>query len=189
MSWECVSYWIEHHPGLASWMQAVGAIAAIGIAIWIPYRQRAKEAEERANVRSELELSRTEQLLSINNELEMIVGNLPHEYAGADYNLTNQMSRKLFEDLIERLNYWQREELCSERLGICLSIRIELYDWLKFFSEKDDHNGGVLYRKSEKEMIRINVIRQKIENVKRRLKGEDILEIVKTPSEEPDFPF
>lgn len=98
-------------------MQAVGAIAAIGIAIWIPYRQRAKEAEERANVRSELELSRTEQLLSINNELEMIVGNLPHEYAGADYNLTNQMSRKLFEDLIDRLNYWQREELCSERLG------------------------------------------------------------------------
>lgn len=29
MSWECVSYWIEQHPGLASWVQAVGSIASI----------------------------------------------------------------------------------------------------------------------------------------------------------------
>lgn len=35
MSWECVSYWIEHHPGLASWVQAVGSIAAILAAVWI----------------------------------------------------------------------------------------------------------------------------------------------------------
>lgn len=35
MSWECVSYWIEHHPGLASWVQAFGSIAAILAAIWI----------------------------------------------------------------------------------------------------------------------------------------------------------
>ena len=29
MSWECVSYLIEHHPGFASWVQAVGSIASI----------------------------------------------------------------------------------------------------------------------------------------------------------------
>ncbi|WP_454839661.1 hypothetical protein [Pseudomonas hormoni] len=38
MSWECVSYWIEHHPGLASWVQAVGSISAILAAIWIANR-------------------------------------------------------------------------------------------------------------------------------------------------------
>lgn len=38
MSWECVSYWIEHHPGLASWVQAVGSILAIFAAIWIANR-------------------------------------------------------------------------------------------------------------------------------------------------------
>jgi hypothetical protein len=38
MSWECVSYWIEHHPGLASWVQAVGSIMAILAAIWIANR-------------------------------------------------------------------------------------------------------------------------------------------------------
>ncbi|UZE30275.1 hypothetical protein [Pseudomonas asplenii] len=189
MIWDSISCWIESHPGLASWVQAAGAIAAIGIAIWIPYRQRAKEAEERANIRSELEMSRTEQLLAINNELEMIVTALPYEHAGADYNLTNEMSRSLFESLIERLNYFQREELSPERLTICLSIRIELYDWMKFFSEKDDHDGGALYRKSEKELVRIDVLKQKIENVKRGLRGEPLLAIVKPPPEEPDIPF
>lgn len=38
MSWECVSYWIEHHPGLASWVQAVGSICAILAAIGIANR-------------------------------------------------------------------------------------------------------------------------------------------------------
>lgn len=32
--------WIDAHPNLASWLQAVGAIIAIAIAIWVPYLQR-----------------------------------------------------------------------------------------------------------------------------------------------------
>ena len=44
MSWECISYWIEHHPGLASWVQAVFSIIAIGAAACFPYfHERAKE--------------------------------------------------------------------------------------------------------------------------------------------------
>jgi len=43
MSWECVSYWIEHHPGLASWVQAVGSIAAILAAIKIASSQRREQ--------------------------------------------------------------------------------------------------------------------------------------------------
>ncbi|KAB0489669.1 hypothetical protein [Pseudomonas vancouverensis] len=38
MSWETVSCWIESHPGLASWVQAVGSILAILAAIWIANR-------------------------------------------------------------------------------------------------------------------------------------------------------
>jgi hypothetical protein len=53
MSWDCVSYWIEHHPGLASWVQAVGSIVAILAAIWIASRdsrmRRNAEAESRKN--------------------------------------------------------------------------------------------------------------------------------------------
>lgn len=40
MSWEGISYWIEHHPGLASWVQAIGSIAAILVAIWISGGER-----------------------------------------------------------------------------------------------------------------------------------------------------
>lgn len=35
MNWESVSFWIEGHPGLASWVQAIGSIVAILIAVWI----------------------------------------------------------------------------------------------------------------------------------------------------------
>lgn len=43
MSWEVVSCWIEGHPGLASWVQAVGSIAALGIAIWVASSQRSAQ--------------------------------------------------------------------------------------------------------------------------------------------------
>ncbi|WP_156342063.1 hypothetical protein [Pseudomonas sp. NBRC 111133] len=175
----------------SGWVQAIGAIVAIGIAIWVPYRQRRQEANERASAKAELEVSRTEQLNSLNKELEMLVSDLPYEWAGADYNLTNEMSRKLFEDLIDRLNYWQREELCSERLGICLSLRIELYGWLKFFSEKENHDGGALYRKTERGLPRIDLIDQRIHNVKRRLEGLEPIPVVKKTEqpEESELPF
>ncbi|KAI2693248.1 hypothetical protein [Pseudomonas sp. TNT3] len=50
MSWEVVSCWIEHHPGLASWVQAVGSIAAILAAIWIASR------DSRLRRRAEIEV-------------------------------------------------------------------------------------------------------------------------------------
>lgn len=37
--------WIEAHPNLASWLQAIGAIIAIAIAIWVPYLQRRQALE------------------------------------------------------------------------------------------------------------------------------------------------
>jgi hypothetical protein len=35
-----LSTWIEAHPGAAAWVQAVGSLVAIGIAIWVPAWQR-----------------------------------------------------------------------------------------------------------------------------------------------------
>ena len=52
MSLEVVSCWIESHPGLASWVQAFGSIAALGIAIWIASSQR------RAQLRADKEKSK-----------------------------------------------------------------------------------------------------------------------------------
>lgn len=42
-------YWIEKHPGLASWVQALGSIIAIAIAIAVPWwqkRQAMKQAQD-----------------------------------------------------------------------------------------------------------------------------------------------
>jgi hypothetical protein len=48
MSWECVSYWIEHHSGLASWVQAIGSIAAILAAFNIGNQQIKSQNKQRA---------------------------------------------------------------------------------------------------------------------------------------------
>jgi len=47
MSWECVSYWIEHHPGLASWVQAIGSIGAILTAVAIGVHQTKSGTRQR----------------------------------------------------------------------------------------------------------------------------------------------
>jgi hypothetical protein len=56
MSWEVVSCWIEGHPGLASWVQAVGSIVSIWGAFAISNRQQIiqiKLAEKAAKEKSE----------------------------------------------------------------------------------------------------------------------------------------
>ena len=63
MGWESVLCWVEAHPGLASWVQAVGSIAAILVAIFLSgresrYRMRVerqarKDAIDRAHLVAE----------------------------------------------------------------------------------------------------------------------------------------
>lgn len=50
---EAVVCWIEAHPGLASYVQAIGAIAAIGVAIWLARLDAAnrRKAEREADLR------------------------------------------------------------------------------------------------------------------------------------------
>jgi hypothetical protein len=74
-------------------------------------------------------------------------------------------------------------------LDLSLALRIQLYDWLKFFSDGEEHDGSRLYNKSERELPRIEALQVKIANVGRALRGETELEIVKPEPQEPDFPF
>lgn len=41
--------WIENHPGLAAWVQALGTIAAVAFAVWMPTRAR-RQAEKVAEI-------------------------------------------------------------------------------------------------------------------------------------------
>ena len=53
MSWEVVSCWIEGHPGLASWVQAVGSIAAIMFAIFVAGRESRLRRRSEAEAKNE----------------------------------------------------------------------------------------------------------------------------------------
>lgn len=59
MSWGYIFCWVEHHPGLASWVQAFGSIAAILAAIWIAsrdsraIRNEKNEGQKNAVIRAE----------------------------------------------------------------------------------------------------------------------------------------
>lgn len=45
--------WMEAHPELAAWVQAVGSILALGVAIWIASQQARQAASERVEQRRE----------------------------------------------------------------------------------------------------------------------------------------
>jgi len=53
MSWEVVSCWIEGHPGLASWVQAIGSIAAIMFAIFVAGRESRLRRRSEAEAKNE----------------------------------------------------------------------------------------------------------------------------------------
>ncbi|MFJ2527869.1 hypothetical protein [Pseudomonas helmanticensis] len=51
MSLDSVSVWIEAHPGMASWVQAFGSIAAILLAVFIASRDARLRRKAEANAR------------------------------------------------------------------------------------------------------------------------------------------
>ncbi|WLH10799.1 hypothetical protein PSH58_18150 [Pseudomonas hefeiensis] len=83
MSWESVSFWIEHHPGLASWVQAFGSIAAILAAIWIASRdsrmRRNAEAEIRENAVVRAEAVVSEAALRVRLAIDVHKGITPNQ--------------------------------------------------------------------------------------------------------------
>lgn len=51
MSWDSFLFWIEHHPGLAAWVQAFGSIASIWAAFLIGNKQIQKQNKVRQEER------------------------------------------------------------------------------------------------------------------------------------------
>ena len=62
MDWDLVLRWIEFHPGAAGWLQAIGSLVAIGIAIAVPafqYRhtQQRESFKQKEYLRALLQVS------------------------------------------------------------------------------------------------------------------------------------
>ena len=113
MSWESVSIWIEHHPGLASWVQAIGAIAALGIAIWIPNRQRF--ADRREAQRKEKTL-----LLVFLVDCEFVITITQGNSA------TSDVRKRLIRELIARVRLVIETDTNPDRAADCLRLKYDL---------------------------------------------------------------
>lgn len=113
MSWEVVSCWIESHPGLASWVQAIGAIAALGIAIWIPNRQHL--ADRREAQRKEKTL-----LLVFLVDCEFVITITQRDSATLD------VRKRLIRELIARVRLVIETDTNPDRAADCLRLKYEL---------------------------------------------------------------
>lgn len=72
MSWESISFWIEHHPGLASWVQAIGSLLALGVAIGVA-RQQGRQSQKlfRDQVNHVSEEARLQRIASLRATVEV----------------------------------------------------------------------------------------------------------------------
>lgn len=118
---------------IASWVQAIGAIAAIGLAIWIPNRQRSFE-------RKEAEEKRRALLLVFLVECEWVIDITQKDSANLDVRM------RLIRDLISGVRLLIDTDTDPARAASCLGLKynlegllwelevneIELAEWLKF---------------------------------------------------------
>ena len=187
-----VSYWIRHGylPADASgWVQAMGAIVAIGVAVVIPLYQRAHEQVAREEEKKELEIARAEQLYSLCAEAKDLIGGFDSEAMYADYSVTNAMRRSVLGDLLTRLNEAQLAELNAERLGFGMALRFQLFDWLQYFGAAADVD--VLRLHNRVEHFTDGLIRLKLgaNNHMRLLKGLPPIDAAHPAAPEQPFPF
>jgi hypothetical protein len=129
MSWELISCWIEAHPGLASWVQAIGSIAALGLAVWIPANQRRHEYELNVAHDKQRSLGYATRLHLMIKEFRKTFDLIPDSYSigttGAD-----QQASYILERLLDRIDHGFREDLDPERVLLTMHFRAVLTDLL-----------------------------------------------------------
>lgn len=186
-----VSYWVRNGylPADASgWVQAVGAVVAIGVALVIPLYQRAHEQESRRDAARELEFSRSEQLLSLCEEAYTVVTTFDAEAAFADYFVSNDMRRAMLNDLLNRLNAAQIVELNPERLAVGVQLRQQLHDWMKYFGGDEIDDVGRLHDRVEARTWCMDKARVAAGNVLRGMRGQPLRELPTYQSTVDDDP-
>lgn len=104
MSWEVVFFWIESHPGLASWVQAFGSIAAIIAAMWIASRQARNQVKREKEDAAQTSLAQAGRLYLIAKEYCDTLLNVVEPAQEDDSGLADQIVSVAFSRIINRLN-------------------------------------------------------------------------------------
>ncbi|ROL86595.1 hypothetical protein [Pseudomonas protegens] len=177
-----VAFWVKHEwlpPDTSGWVQGLGAILAIAIAIAVPWYQKKHDADLKEQDKLLLEIARSEQLLCLCEEFRRFLEEEPYDNHFADYRPSNEMRRSILTDQLARLTETQKGELNSERMDIGLNLRFQIHDWLKYFGGDEGAISRTLYDRVEhrrKDFVRI---RDRAENVVRKLKASPLEEIEK----------
>ncbi|WP_273823064.1 hypothetical protein [Pseudomonas asplenii] len=109
MSWEMVSHWIESHPGLASWVQAIGShvalVVAIGVAWW-QGRQSRKLFQDQVD--HQAEEARLQRIASLRATVEVaeIVANRVINAARKMPDIVKEGSAPRHKDALEAAALW-----------------------------------------------------------------------------------
>lgn len=132
-----VSYWVRNGmlpPDAAGWVQAVGSIFGIAIAIAIPWSQKRHEMAIRTDEKNALEVAQSEQLLCFCTEVRKVVL-LQQPEARTKYEnyYAQEYCKGIYIGLLARLTDLQRNEVNSQRLNIGLRLRFELHAWVSCF--------------------------------------------------------
>ncbi|WP_191630364.1 hypothetical protein [Pseudomonas fluorescens] len=137
-----VSYWVKNGmlpPDAAGWVQAVGSVLGIAIAIAVPWNQKRHEMAVRADERRALEVAQSEQLLCLCTEVRKVVQlQRPQRRSVYDSLYAQEYCKGIYTDLLSRLTDIQRSEVNAQRLNIGLSLRFELHAWVNCFGGHQD---------------------------------------------------
>lgn len=102
--WAGFVSWVELHPGLASWVQAFGSIAAILVAIWIASSQARNQTKREKAATAERSLAQAGRLYLIAKEYcDTLLTVVQPEHAD-DSGVADQMVSVAFGRIINRLN-------------------------------------------------------------------------------------
>ncbi|MFC7514582.1 hypothetical protein ACFQUU_06160 [Herbaspirillum sp. GCM10030257] len=110
-----------------AWVQAVGSIIAIGIAIWIPARQRERELKEKRLQQAELELILAQQvyflLINLRDELKTI-----EKYSHMPRRVYRDEVSRVFEDMLQRISAIEAREINWIRTQSLFFARNAIFD-------------------------------------------------------------
>ncbi|MDH0097494.1 hypothetical protein N7333_13010 [Pseudomonas sp. GD04158] len=188
-----VGYWVKHGwlPEDASgWVQAIGSIVAIAVAVIVPIHLRVRERADRVSEKHEQDLARSEQLIALCSEGISVIGSFDAEAAFADYDINNALRRAVLSDLLDRLNEAQKTELNAERMGVGMQLRFCIHDWMKYFGGDEVTDLGRLHDRVNRFAPRLEGIKISAQNILQAQRGLPLIDLPAPPGPpEGDIPF
>lgn len=110
----------------ASWLQAIGTMLAICVAIWVPFRQRQSEIKEASAEQTRRSDLAKASLLTVAEELTILLSKLA-DYA-QQHPVELRFNRMAFEDMLIRLRALHFDEIGGDGMKLVHLIRILITD-------------------------------------------------------------